>query len=63
VVVGVVLATGYARSTVAGTKHLGGRFLEKGETAAVGRALAMAGFGTDDTLDDVDFLADSPVAA
>lgn len=58
---GRVLASGHGRATEAGTKNLGGRFLEKAETAAIGRALAICGYGTDDTLDDADYLADSPV--
>lgn len=41
-----------------------GDFIEKAETGAVGRALAMAGFGTqfEPELDEGDRLADSPVA-
>ena len=43
----------------------GNRFpLEMAETGAIGRALAMAGFGTqfcDDELDEKDQIADSPV--
>lgn len=56
---GIVVATGHARADAAGTKSLGSRFWEKAESAAIGRALAMAGFGTAET--DDDFLADSPL--
>jgi hypothetical protein len=59
---GRVIASGHGRATEAGTKNLGGRFVEKAETAAIGRALALAGYGTDDSLDDSDYLSDSPVA-
>lgn len=40
-----------------------GREIEKAETAAIGRALAVAGFGTQfaEELDDDDYLADTPV--
>jgi hypothetical protein len=58
---GRIVATGHGRATEGKTSNLGGRFIEKAETAAIGRALALAGFGTDDTLDDSDYLADSPV--
>ncbi len=58
---GRIIATGSGRATEAGTGFIGGRYVEKAETAAIGRALALAGFGTDDTLDDADYLADSPV--
>ena len=59
---GRIIATGHGRATEGKTSNLGGRFVEKAETAAIGRALALAGYGTDDTLDDADYLADSPVA-
>lgn len=59
---GRVIATGHGRATDSGTKNLGGRYIEKSETAAIGRALALAGFGSDDTLDDRDYLSDSPIA-
>lgn len=59
---GHILSTGYG-SAQSGTKAVwSGREIEKAETAAIGRALAHAGFGTqfaDD--DDSDHLADSPV--
>jgi hypothetical protein len=57
---GQVIACGHGMATKAGTAKLGGRYVEKAETAAIGRALAHAGFGTDSSLDDSDYLADSP---
>jgi hypothetical protein len=61
---GVLLATGYGTSPMAGKGSYAGRGLEKAETAAIGRALAHAGFGTlyalDDD-DDADHLADAPI--
>lgn len=59
---GRIISTGHGRATAAGTKNLGSRFIEKAETAAIGRALSLASYGTDDTLEDSDYLADSPVA-
>lgn len=68
---GKILATGYGHAITAGSQNYGGRIFEKAETAAIGRALAAAGFGTDaagedlDELDESDgnpgHLADSPV--
>lgn len=58
---GRIISTGHGKATEAGTKNLSGRYIEKAETSAIGRALALAGFGTDDSLDDSDYLADSPV--
>jgi hypothetical protein len=60
---GRIIATGHGRASEEGTKHLGGRYIEKAETAAIGRALALAGFGTDSSLDDSDYLSDNPRAA
>jgi hypothetical protein len=59
-----ILASGMA--TVRGGKGTSwdGREIEKAETAAIGRALAHAGFGTQFALadiDEADYLADSPV--
>lgn len=62
---GVLLATGYGTAPLAGKGSYAGRGVEKAETAAIGRALAHAGFGTlyatDASDDDTDNLADSPV--
>ena len=43
---GSVLATGHATAVDKGTAVWSGRGLEKAETAAIGRALAHAGYGT-----------------
>ena len=59
---GTVLATGYGTSPAGGKANYSGRGVEKAETAAIGRALAHAGFGTQfDGDDDTDNLADAPV--
>jgi hypothetical protein len=65
VVDGVVIATGHGSADAQGRKVVwSGREIEKAETAAIGRALAAAGFGTqfsgeyDDAADN--HLADSP---
>lgn len=64
---GQILATGYAQVLYAGdSKRYSGRVMEKAETSAIGRALAFAGFGTDQAdadLDEEDALSDSPVNA
>lgn len=64
-VLGVLVATGHGTANAGGRKVVwSGREIEKAETAAIGRALAAAGFGTqfsgefDDAQDD--HLADSP---
>ncbi len=58
-------ATGHGRAAMATMpKHIASRFLEKAETAAIGRALAALGYGTlaAQTFDDTDgpHLADTP---
>lgn len=58
---GKVLSTGHGYCTPDLAKKVSGRFVEKAETAAISRALALAGYGSDDTLDDSDYLSDSPV--
>lgn len=58
----LLLATGHAGAVEKGTPIWAGRGVEKAETASIGRALGMAGFGTQFTEDDEeDHLADSPV--
>ena len=61
---GAILATAYGSESKAGFKD----YLEKAETVAIGRALALAGFGTqfatsDFYEDEETKLADSPVKA
>lgn len=60
---GHILSTGHAALIDKGNAVWSGRVIEKNETSAVGRALAMAGFGTQFSReeDDEDHLADSPV--
>ena len=58
---GVMLAADYGTAPAAGKGTWTGRAVEKASTAAVGRALALAGFGTQfDADDDTDNLADAP---
>jgi len=57
-----VLATGYGTAQVKANAVWNGREVEKAETAAIGHALAHAGYGTQFTDEDEgDNLADSPV--
>lgn len=59
---GSVLATAHGTATDKGNAVWSGRAIEKAETAAIGRALAHAGYGTQFTEDDEDGnIADSPV--
>lgn len=62
---GVVLAVDYASATPKAGAVWSGREIEKASTAAIGRALALAGFGTQFTDDFEDaetgHLADSPL--
>jgi hypothetical protein len=59
---GVLLASDYGTAPAAGKGTWTGRSVEKASTAAIGRALALAGFGTQfDADDEGDNLADSPV--
>jgi len=59
---GRVVASGHGLCTLKGAAQAQGRYIEKSETTAIGRALAIAGYGSDDSLeDDASFIADSPV--
>ncbi len=59
---GVLLAADYGTAPAAGKGTWTGRSVEKASTAAVGRALALAGYGTQfDADDENDNLADSPI--
>lgn len=60
---GVVVASGHGRAVATQAGNYGGRIFEKAETAAIGRALANAGYGTDevDETESPEHLADSPV--
>jgi hypothetical protein len=60
---GVLIASGMATVRSDARATWSGRDFEKAETAAVGRALAVAGYGSQftDDMDEGDYLADSPV--
>jgi hypothetical protein len=60
---GTLIATGYGTAPMQGTSSWKGREIEKAETAAVGRALGFAGYGTLAAFadDDRDNLADAPI--
>jgi hypothetical protein len=61
---GTLKATGHATVRSGQNQKWAGREIEKAETAAIGRALAHAGFGTQFAfadMDEGDYLADSPV--
>ena len=59
---GTIVATAYGSAQPKPGSVYAGREIEKAETAAVGRALGMAGYGTQfDGDSDDDHLADSPV--
>jgi hypothetical protein len=54
---------GFGAAERAGSQRFGGRYIEKAETAAIGRALATLGYGTQftgDEFDEGEHLADSP---
>lgn len=60
---GRVIATGHGSANKGKATVYAGRETEKAETSAIGRALGVLGFGTDDLLDDAEddnHLADSP---
>lgn len=58
---GQVIATGHGTAPLEGQGTWKGREVEKAETAAIGRALAHAGYGTQFTGEDEEDLADSPM--
>jgi hypothetical protein len=58
---GHIVAVGYGSAASAGSENFSGRYPEKAETAAIGRTLGYAGYGTDD-VEDEEF-AESPVDA
>jgi len=59
---GQIVATGHAMAIDNGKVMWTGRAIEKAETAAISRALAHTGYGTQFAEDDdADYLADSPI--
>lgn len=60
---GQILATGHGGALDKGNAVWSGRGLEKAESAAIGRALGHAGYGTQFLESDADHLADSPIEA
>lgn len=58
---GATVATGHGGANDKGNAVWSGRAVEKAETAALGRALAHAGYGTQWLESDANHLADSPV--
>lgn len=60
---GTLIASGYGTAPLQGMSSWKGREIEKAETAAVGRALGFAGYGTLAAFadDENDNLADSPI--
>lgn len=63
---GWLLATGHGHAISSKSANFDGRIVEKAETAAVGRALALAGYGTDEVDEEnedgeITHLADAPV--
>ena len=61
IVDGIAIATGHATAVRNERAVWAGHEIEKAETAAVGRALANAGFGTEYEPEDLDNPADAPI--
>lgn len=59
---GQIVATDYGSAQIGGKAVYAGREIEKASTAAIGRALALAGFGTQftDDFEEGDNIADTP---